>query len=388
MAWTSINLGGQRAAGANIREDLSNMISNIDRDETPFLSTIGTNKATGRLHEWLTDSYANPDRTNAQVEGTIANATNAAARQSARRRLDNYTQIFQKDIVASKTVMASDTAGIANEFAYQLKKAGVELKRDIDARACSWVESGAEDNVIKNIPDTAAAAGEMGSIFTYAANWVNAATGTNAVLRQIAGSTASVIRSADDSAVIGAGDNVFSDNHVTAAGDNPEFGNTRNGTSTINFPSTTTNFVRGSFDRDSLEGLVQQMYDDGAKPSAVLIPSGLKSSVSAALIDGGNSGEASRRATAMEKKLNLAVMGVATDFNFDLALMPSYIMNKFSGARNALLVYDPSMIKRSILVPMYTEVSKDARNGELAGMWCEETLEVSNPKSVGVIVGL
>ena len=43
MAWETDNLGGQRAAGANIREDLSNMISNISRDETPFLSaTIQT----------------------------------------------------------------------------------------------------------------------------------------------------------------------------------------------------------------------------------------------------------------------------------------------------------------------------------------------------------
>ena len=140
MAWETDNLGGQRAAGANIREDLSNMISNISRDETPFLSAIGTNKAKGPLHEWLTDEYASPGE-NKFEEGFTFDSTRAGNRQVARDRLDNRTQIFGKDIISAGTVQSSDVAGVANEFAYQLKKAGVELRRDIEFQTLRYSAS-------------------------------------------------------------------------------------------------------------------------------------------------------------------------------------------------------------------------------------------------------
>ena len=144
MAWTTTDLGGQRAANANIREDLSNMISNIDRDETPFLSSIGSNKATGPRHEWLTDTYDTPAAQNAAItEGFVFDATRANARQNSRSRLDNFTEIFGKDILASGSTISSDVAGVANEFAYQLKKAGVEIRRDIDFQFTRYVESNA-----------------------------------------------------------------------------------------------------------------------------------------------------------------------------------------------------------------------------------------------------
>ena len=90
----------------------------------------------------------------------------------------------------------------------------------------------------------------------------------------------------------------------------------------------------------------------------------------------------------MAKKLNLSVMGVMTDFGFDLALIPNYIMHSYSGAPNAIVVYDPAMVKRSILTPLATEEDRQARYGRAAIMYCEETVEVMNPRSVGVIVGV
>ena len=38
----------------SIREDLTNIISNISPTDTPFISNIGTAKAKQRLHEWQT----------------------------------------------------------------------------------------------------------------------------------------------------------------------------------------------------------------------------------------------------------------------------------------------------------------------------------------------
>ena len=369
MAWNTTSLGGQRAAGSTIREDLSNMISNIDRDETPFLSSIGSNKATGPLHEWLTDGYADPSA-NQQAEGFTFDgssndgATTAAARQSNRTRIDNRTQIFGKKIVASGSTISSDTAGVANEFAYQMKKAGVELRRDIDRQATLYVESGDATQVVKAAA-TGSAGGRMASVYAYASHVGNLASGANSTLGSRAGATNSAISGAT------AGSDVFVD--------------ARDGAATINFggaPGT-----RGVFTRAALEDLLTSMFNEGGKPTMAQIPSGLKTSVSAALIDGG-SGSAQRRADEMAKKLNLAVMGVMTDFGFDIALVPNYIMHSHSGATNTILFYNPKDIKRSILTPLATEEDRQARYGRAAIMYCEETLEVMNPHSVGFIAGV
>ena len=364
MAWTTTNLNGQRAANANIREDLSNMISNIDRDETPFLSSIGTNKATGPRHEWLTDTYQNPGEQAAAIqEGFTFDSTRAGNRQNARTRLDNFTEIFGKDIVTSGSAISSDVAGVANEFAYQLKKAGVEIRRDIEYSFLTWDESGNEDNVVK-AGVTGSTRGEVGSVFAYASNWVNATTA--GVLRQQAGGTPLRAQAG--------GANFFTS--VT--------GSVFDGSTTVNFAAAPT---RVNVARSHFEDLMTQMFTDGAKPKAVQIPSGLKTSVSAAFIDGSGGG-AQRRADEMAKKLNLSVMGVMTDFGFDLALIPNYIMHSYSGAANAILAYDPGMLKRSILTPLATEEDRTARYGRAAIMYCEETLEVMNPRSAGVIVGV
>lgn len=370
--WNSQNLGGQRAAGANIREDLSNMISNIDRDETPFLSSIGTNKATGPLHEWLTDTYADPT-SNQQAEGFTFDSGRANSRQSARSRVDNRTQVFGKDILASGSTISSDVAGVANEFAYQLKKAGVEIRRDIEFQHLRWHESGNESTVVKRAAgnngsgDAQTSNGRLGSVFSYAANWYNATSA--GVLRQIAGSTAARAQTG--------GDNFFASD-VTGA--------TTDGSQTVNFAAAPTrvDVARGHF-----EGLVEQMFLDGGKPSMAMIPARLKTSVSAAMISGQGDVGAQRRADDMSKKLNLAVTGVMTDFGFDIALVPNYIMNATNaGSDNAIVLYDPKMLKRSILTPLATEEDRVARYGRAAIMYCEETLEVMNPRSVGVIVGV
>jgi hypothetical protein len=41
-----------------IREDLSNIITNISPEETPFMSNIGKENVTNTLYEWQTDVLA------------------------------------------------------------------------------------------------------------------------------------------------------------------------------------------------------------------------------------------------------------------------------------------------------------------------------------------
>jgi len=57
------------AANAGEKEDLASFISMISRDETPFMSSIGKNKATAVLHEWQTDELSPP------VAGQVAEGT-------------------------------------------------------------------------------------------------------------------------------------------------------------------------------------------------------------------------------------------------------------------------------------------------------------------------
>ena len=214
-------------------------------------------------------------------------------------------------------------------------------------------------------------AGIAGSVFAYAAHAYNNASAQNLVVRTATG-------------IAGTGGTGGTTGTLGLRA--PTVAQTQFGDGVWTYGTTAP--TRTAFDREALEGLLTSMFNEGGKPSVAQIPSGLKTSVSAALIDGGNNGEASRRATAMEKKLNLAVMGVVTDFGFDIALVPNYIMHSHSGATNTVLVYDPKMIKRSILTPLATEEDKVARYGRAAIMYCEETLEVMNPNAVGFIAGV
>ena len=50
------------------REDLSDIIYNISPTDTPFMSSIGKEKATGVLHEWQTDALRAAGA-NQQIEG-------------------------------------------------------------------------------------------------------------------------------------------------------------------------------------------------------------------------------------------------------------------------------------------------------------------------------
>lgn len=109
------------------REDLLDLVVNVDAKETPIWSRLAKVKATSTNHEWQQDSLATPS-TAGYVEGV--SATFAAA--SARTRLGNYTQIFRRTVTVSDTQRAMNPAGIGDEYEYQLQKQIVNLARDIE----------------------------------------------------------------------------------------------------------------------------------------------------------------------------------------------------------------------------------------------------------------
>lgn len=135
------------------REDLADIIYDISPTDTPFMNGIAKTTATATYHEWQTDSLAAASATNAVIEGDDA-TTDAA---TATTRLGNYTQISDKVPRVTGSQRAVDSAGRADEFAYQIMKRGKELKRDVEssllannarvagndttARECAGVES-------------------------------------------------------------------------------------------------------------------------------------------------------------------------------------------------------------------------------------------------------
>ena len=109
-----------------IREDLSNVITNIAPEETPYMSNIGRESVSNSLYEWQTDTLASA-AANKQLEGDDVTSFDAVV---ATVRLQNYAQISRKTIVLSATEETVNKAGRKSELAYQIAKRGAELKRD------------------------------------------------------------------------------------------------------------------------------------------------------------------------------------------------------------------------------------------------------------------
>lgn len=110
-----------------IREDLADVIYNIDPFETPVLTALGQGSVSNTFYEWQTDDLAAP-AANAVIEGE--DATIEATDPTV--RLGNYTQISTKTAQTTGTNEAVLAAGRGSEMAYTMAKKGKELKTDLE----------------------------------------------------------------------------------------------------------------------------------------------------------------------------------------------------------------------------------------------------------------
>ncbi len=110
-----------------IREDLSDIITNVSPEETPFHTKCRKTTARNTLVEWQTDALRS-SAANAHIEGdeTTANAMTATS------RLNNRTQIFKNAVTVPDTDEGLDKAGRQREMAYQVLKIAKEQKLDIE----------------------------------------------------------------------------------------------------------------------------------------------------------------------------------------------------------------------------------------------------------------
>jgi hypothetical protein len=97
------------------REDLLDLITNIDPWDNIVFAMLPKRRAKSTTHEWPVDTLPTVART-----GVPDGAAFAAQGMTAPYRLKNYTQIFRWDVSVTGTEAEVDTAGIGDKIAYQI----------------------------------------------------------------------------------------------------------------------------------------------------------------------------------------------------------------------------------------------------------------------------
>jgi len=113
-----------------IKEDISDIITNLTPTKTPFQTLCGTDKTKNRTFQWMEDSLR-AVQVNAKIEGFTA----SSATLTPPTMRTGYVQILEKTIQVTATEDAVDQYGRAKETAYQLTKGMAEVKRDLE-HAC------------------------------------------------------------------------------------------------------------------------------------------------------------------------------------------------------------------------------------------------------------
>jgi len=336
------------------REDLANFISMITRDETPFLSSIGKSKATAVYHEWQTDELRAPTD-NATAEGA-AISVGAVGDSEYRTRIGNYTQIFAEELEVSGTKRAVDQAGVADEYAYQLKKKGTELRRDVEfALVQSWNEK------------ASGSTRTMGGV----QSWASQSNVVDATANSGAGGIV---------ADLAAGDTTF-ETVFKASGDGDFSAALADGLVEVDIELTQIDLV------------MQAIYEQGGSANTIMLSPKNRRALSA---KANASGVNTVRNIDTTGQLRQSVDMYMSDFG-DITVVPNYVMGLSAtrtnlGNNNAndfcAIVYSPEYFAMASLRPLQ-EVEVGQVGDSTRGLMLEEgTLECKNPKGFGLIVGI
>jgi hypothetical protein len=110
-----------------VKEDVSDIITNISPRKTPFQDGIGNEKVTQKVYQWQEDSLRSAN-VNAQTDGFDASYITVAPTVMR----SNNTQIFAEASQVSGSLDATSEYGRAKESAYQLAKSAAQVKRDFE----------------------------------------------------------------------------------------------------------------------------------------------------------------------------------------------------------------------------------------------------------------
>lgn len=118
---------GQTYDDAAVREDLLDLMTNIDPTETQLMTGLQSTTAEAPLHQWPVDTLdiAGTNTAAEAADAGTANLTNPT-------RVANWCQIVTKPYVVSGTEMAATHAGFTDRKSYEINKKMKSLKNDYE----------------------------------------------------------------------------------------------------------------------------------------------------------------------------------------------------------------------------------------------------------------
>lgn len=159
----------QRVTRVGVREDLSNVISMLAREDFPLMSNFGKGTTKAFDFDWQNDALAAVDTNNAVIDGD--DVSNDA--YSPTVRLKNYVQLMDKTVGLSHGVQQIDHAGPHVTMAAAMNKRSRELKRDMETAI------GANQAAVPYAAGTAhKTSGAVAMVRTNASRGVGGAAGT------------------------------------------------------------------------------------------------------------------------------------------------------------------------------------------------------------------
>lgn len=315
---------GVGTAGGN-REDLEDVIWELDPLETRVLTTFDRTDANATYHEWELDTLVAPGA-NRQIEGDSESYTSI----TSPTRAGNYCQISSKQFLVSGTQEVVAKAGRKSEIVRQLKKQMKELKNDM------------EYAIVRNQASSAggsATARSMGSIESWIPTTDNSGNGVRAT------TTASASTAAFGSGV------------VTAPTD-----------------GTTT----GALTETKFKEALQLAWADGGNPTMILVDSTQKTAISAF------SGIATKTTQIPNGKVR-AVIQASADFYVSEYGVHELVLHRHVRS-SVVLALDPEYWAVAFLRSPFSEQMAKTSDGEKRAMRAEYTLVCRNHSANGKVV--
>ena len=175
------------------REDLSDVLTILEPESTPFVSMANKATASGTFFEVQVDDLSTVNFDGVNEGEDVTAFDNKAAN---RARIGNYIQSFRRTYAVSNIADLVDTAGVANEFAASEAKAVREIKRDLEAAVCSAQDRQADSGAgapykTRGMFKWLGVGGQPSDVPTFAQNIANDTTGTqteatfNSVLQEL-----------------------------------------------------------------------------------------------------------------------------------------------------------------------------------------------------------
>lgn len=181
------------------RQDLIDIIYNIDPFDTPFMTAIGKGTAEAITHEWQTDELRAP-AVNTKIEGDDATINAGSFTTMA----SNICQIASETLQVTGTAERVKKAGRKSELAYQIAKKGKEMKLDIEFMLVG--------TPLAKVARSSSVAGQAGNIFSYyKTNGSLGATGVAPTGNGVNVGTAGTLRTLTEALVLDASQKIWTE---------------------------------------------------------------------------------------------------------------------------------------------------------------------------------